>query len=173
MYSIFTCATLGLFLCFFFPPARKERSEYIWKNTMFTLCGTIAGMLLSAFALGAIPMKEVTDEPVTLVSMRNSDGLSGSFILGTGSIYSSGSYMFMIRTEDGSLAPSSVAASDVVRFVEDPELKNVGYWRTTRRVVDKSHWLYNWTIFASDKNRIIRQEFRIPVGSIVQQFNLK
>lgn len=71
------------------------------------------------------------------------------------------------------MAPGSVYANEVVRLIEDPELKNVGFWQTTTRKPDPSHWLYNWTIFHSDKNRVVRQEFRVPVGSVIQQFNIR
>lgn len=60
-----------------------------------------------------------------------------------------------------------------MRLIEDPELKDVGYWRTTIRECDPNSSLYNWGIFLKERERYVRQEFRVPVGTVVQQFKVQ
>lgn len=175
MYSIYLFAVIGIVhgVIWAYRYNGSHGFERFFRLAMSTMCGAAAGFLLSGFLSPAVPTVNVVGEPVTLVSMRNQDGLTGSFIFGSGAINSSMSYNFLMKQKDGSMAPGSVYANEVVRLIEDPELKNVGFWQTTTRKPDPSHWLYNWTIFHSDKNRVVRQEFRVPVGSVIQQFNIR
>ncbi len=175
MYSIIFLAAIGgfgtaLVTAYF---AQSSRSKIFHDSIWGSLCGAIAGAVI-AFIIGmTMPMRVVVSHPETLVAMRSSDGVAGTFLWGSGTIKNQVNYNFMLRMKDGSMAPHTVPADKAVRLIEDPELKNVGYWRTTTREPDTSSELYKWSIFSSDRTRIIRQEFRVPVGTVVQQFNIK
>ena len=80
---------------------------------------------------------------------------------------------FLQRMDDGSMVPGSVPADGLVHLIEDPELKNTGFWSTTIREADQSSPLYPWAIGTGDRTRTVRQEFRVPVGTVVQQFNIQ
>jgi hypothetical protein len=75
--------------------------------------------------------------------------------------------------DDGSKVPGSVPANGLVHLIEDPKLKNTGTWSTTISEPDKSSPLYPWSIGAEQRTRTVRQEFRVPVGTVVKQFNIK
>ncbi|QQR56059.1 MAG: hypothetical protein IPG59_13710 [Candidatus Melainabacteria bacterium] len=175
MYTIYVLVLVGLAIGFliYLKGTRRTFSEFVFNSLMGGFIGCIAGLVIAMLVSSAVPKTLTSNEPVTLVSMRNQDGLTGSFIFGSGSINSSMSYNFLMKQKDGSMVPGTVLSSEVVHFIEDPELKNIGYWQTTIRRSDPSHWLYKWTIFHSDHNRIARQEFRVPVGSVIQQFNIR
>lgn len=175
MYTIYATAAIGTCIGIYFYLKGTKRAiwELLFNSVFAGAIGAVVGMFVAMVLSTAVPRTHTTNEPVTLVSMRNQDGLTGSFIFGSGSINSSMSYHFLIKQKDGSLVPNSVLSTELVHFIEDPELKNVGYWQTTLRQTDPSHWLYNWTIFHSDRTRVVRQEFRVPVGSVIQQFNIR
>lgn len=137
--------------------------------------GTLTGLFTALF-IGhyLVPVADVVYGPAPLVAMRSSDGTSGTFVWGSGSVGSTVNYNFLQKMDDGSLAPRSVPADYLVRLIEDPELSNIGYWRTTIREADKMSLLYNWSLNANEGRRtVIRQEFRVPVGTIVQGFSIK
>ena len=120
-----------------------------------------------------LPMKDVVYGPRSLMAMRGSDGVSGIFVWGSGSIESGANYNFQLRMEDGSMVPGSVPADGLVHLFEDQELKNTGFWSTTIREADKDSPLYPWALATRDRRQTVRQEFRVPVGTVVQQFNIK
>lgn len=132
--------------------------------------GLIAGLVIGGCF---VPKHDVVYGPGTLVAMRSSDGVTGTFIWGSGSISSQTTYNFLQKMDDGSMVPGSVPADRLVHLIEDPDLKNVGYWRTTKREADPASPFYQWSIGAHDGDRVIRQEFRVPVGTVVQQFSIK
>lgn len=175
MYTIYTLTVVGLAigLLTYLKCSTNTLAECLFRTVMGGFIGLVVGFLTAMLCSPLVPKILVSNEPITLVSMRNQDGLSGSFIFGSGSINSNLSYNFLMKEKDQSMVPGSVLASEIVHFIEDPELKNIGYWQTTFRVSDPSHWFYKWTVFHSDNKRIARQEFRVPVGSVIQQFNIK
>lgn len=175
MYTIYVLALIGLSIGFliYLKGTRRNNTEFFFNSFMGGFLGCVAGIIIAMMVSLVVPTTLTAKDPVTLVSMRNQDGLTGSFIFGSGSINSSMSYNFLMKQKDGSMVPGTVSSSEIVHFIEDPELKNIGYWQTTIRQSDPSHWLYNWTIFHSDRNRVVRQEFRVPVGSVIQQFNIR
>jgi hypothetical protein len=174
MNSILLGVAVGLLLGVIIA-AFGERSwgKFLAGGIVGPCAGAFVGFIC-AIVIGAfVPMKDTVYGPGTLVSMRSSDGLSGTFIWGSGSVNSTVTYNFMQRMDDGSLSPRSVYANDLVRLIEDPELKDVGYWRTTIRECDPNSALYNWGIFLKERERYVRQEFRVPVGTVVQQFKVR
>lgn len=175
MYSIYTLAALGLLVgivcscC-----GKRDMGKTIFWLIIDPFIGAVVGLFVGLIVFSSlVPMKDVVYGPGTLVAMRSSDGVSGTFVWGSGSIGSSVTYNFLQKMDDGSMSPRSVPANDLVALIEDPELKNTGFWRTTINEVDKTSALYKWSIGASDRNRTVRQEFRVPVGTVVQQFSIK
>lgn len=134
--------------------------------------GVIIGIFVALFAAMAVPTRLVAAEPVPLVAMRSTDGVSGAFILGSGSVESTVRYRFMQRDADGSFVPNSVRADSTVHITEDSSLTNTGSWQTTYMVPDTSSWLYQWTIGGDILIEVAREDFRVPVGTVQQQFNI-
>ena len=86
----------------------------------------------------------------------------------------SGSELALARARvEGALKATFNSTDGLVHLIEDPELKNTGFWSTTIREADQSSPLYPWAIGTGDRTRTVRQEFRVPVGTVVQQFNIQ
>lgn len=148
-------------------------ANYIQGGALCSLIGGVLGLLGGVIIGTLVPSTDVVYGPVRLVAMRSSESISGTFIWGSGSIGSHTSYNFMRRMEDGSMVPGSVPADGLVRLIEDPELHNTGFWTTTISEADKTSPLYHWAVGLNDKRQVLRQEFRVPVGTVIQQFNIK
>lgn len=175
MNTIYTIAIVGFLIGLICAKASKGNAgTYAFGTILGTAIGGVIGMVAALF-IGSVllPMRDVVYGPAPLVSMRSSDGINGSFIWGTGSVNSQLTYHFLQRKEDGSMSPRSVPATEEVHLIEDAELSNTGFWSTTMREPDKSHWLFNWSLATRDRIRVVRQEFRVPVGTVVQQFNIR
>lgn len=169
MYTLMLCPAVGLFFAIIFASCGTRNTD---RYVVSALCGLVGGFLCS-FAIGGIvlpfmlPMKDVVYGPRSLVPMRSSDGVSGIFVWGSGSIESGAKYNFQLRMEDGSMALRSLPVNDIVRFIEDPALQDTGSWSTTVSEVDKTSPLYVWAIDNGSRNRIVRQEFRVDRKSVV------
>jgi hypothetical protein len=175
MNSIMLGAALGLLIGLIIASCGKRNSS---KYIVSTIAGTFIGAIVGIFAgltviCYMVPMKDVVYGPAKLVAMRSSDGISGTFVWGSGSIGNRTTYNFLQRMEDGSMVPGSVPADGLVHLFEDQELKNTGFWSTTIREADKDSPLYPWALATRDRRQTVRQEFRVPVGTVVQQFNIK
>ncbi len=63
----------------------------------------------------------------------------------------------------------------MVYIKEDKNLKDVGYWRTTMSEIDVSApialWALDLNTFARD-GRVVKEEFLVPVGTVVQTFSV-
>jgi hypothetical protein len=176
MYTIILFAILGLASGIKRASSSDEKgtSKYITGSCVGTAAGGVIGLVLALMVVGsAVPMKDVVYGPAKLAAMRSQNGISGSFIFGSGSINSDNTYNFLQHMKDGSMVPGSVPANGLVHLIEDPELKNTGSWSITISEPDKSSPLYPWSIGAELRSKAVRQEFRVPVGTVVQQFNIK
>ena len=175
MYTIMLCAVIGLIIAVMVAKrGERDRIGYIFDAIIGSVSGGVAGMIIAGIVIcDHVPMKNVVVGPVELVAMRSSDGASGTFVWGSGSFGNQTTYNFLQRKEDGSMVPGSVPADDRVHLIEDPELKDTGFWRTTFVTADTTSPLYNWAIFTRDRAYILRQEFRVPVGTVVQQFSIE
>jgi hypothetical protein len=175
MNTIMLCAAVGLvFGIIFASRGRRSTNKYIFGTICCPVFGAIFGLFLAGAIIGAIvPMKDVVYGQGKLVAMRSTDCISGAFIWGSGNIASQTSYNFLQRLDDGSMVPRSVPADGLVRLIEDPELQNTGFWSTTWREVDMTSPLYSWSLGTRESQRVVRQEFRVPVGTVVQQFSVK
>jgi hypothetical protein len=134
--------------------------------------GALSGFGIGICIAGHVRMRQVNLGTVTLVAMRRLDCLEGTFLLGSGSIHSQSSYSFLQLQDDGSVVPRSVPVNRLVHLTEDPQLQNIGYWSTIWEEVDSTHWLSKWACGASERNRIVRQDFRVPRGTILHQFTI-
>ncbi len=175
MYTVYTLAAVGLLIGIIVSrTGSRETAKTVCCTIFGPLLGAVAGLMVALIVVSNfVPMKDTVYGPGTLVAMRSSDGVSGTFVWGSGSINSSVTYNFLQKMDDGSMSPRSVPADSLVAIIEDPELKNTGFWRTTIREADKTSPIYKWSIGAGVNNRTIRQEFRVPVGTVVQQFSIK
>ena len=170
MYSIILLAVIGTIVGLIVAPRG-------WSKLMGLGIGCVIGGFIGAFVglaiAAAIPRHDVVYGPSTMVSMRTTDGVAGTFVWGTGGISGETSYNFMIKQEDGSITPRSVSASSLVAIIEDDSLTGVGYWRTTFNEPDTASSLYKWGVGLRDYERVVRQEFRVPVGTVVQGFKVR
>jgi len=172
MYTIILGGSI-VFLVAFFCTRKFE------GNLVTAFCyggvGVLLGCLFSAIiaqGLGEfLPYKNVTYGPSTLAAMRSSDGLSGTFVWGSGSIGQTMRYNFYVRNDDGSLTPCSAEANSAVRIIEDPSLHDVGYWTQVRSERDRSGLFAKFTI-GSGESTIVQQTFQVPKGTVVQDFSL-
>ena len=172
MYTILSFAVVGLLIGFCVASGTlvERFGAYCGSSIFAAAFGVVAALLLSPL----VPQHEVVYGPATLVSMRSSDNnLSGAFIFGTGGFRGQTTYNFMIKLQDGSMTPDSVYADSKVRLIEDSTLTNVGYWSTVKNEPMKDSPLYDWSIGHSENVQIVRQEFRIPAGTVVQNFNIQ
>lgn len=137
--------------------------------------GCIVGLLAAVTVMTSfVPRHPVVLGPATLVAMRSSDGISGTFLFGSGSIGSEASYNFLYQNADGSLTPNHITADSLVRIIEDNDLKDVGYWSTTVKRPDLSSPWASWALLDSDDYvRTVKQEFRVPVGAVVHSFSVQ
>lgn len=170
MYTLMLCPAVGLFFAIIFASCGTRNTD---RYVVSAFCGLVGGLLCSIVIGGIVlpfmlPMKDVVYGPRSLMAMRGSDGVSGIFVWGSGSIESGANYNFQLRMEDGSMALRSLPANDIVRFIEDAALQDTGSWSTTVSEVDKTSSLYVWAMDNGSRNRIVRQEFRVPVGTVVQ-----
>ncbi len=170
MNSIYLLAAIGSVVGFFV----ADRGFYrLLGLGIGCVIGGVVGLIVGLAVAGFTPRADVVYGPSTMVSMRTTDGVVGTFVFGTGGIRGETSYNFMIKMQDGSITPRSVPANSYVAIIEDPSLTNVGYWTTTMREPDPQSFLYNWGFGHSDYQRVKRQEFRVPVGTVVQTFKVQ
>lgn len=176
MYTIYTCALLGVLCGLWVLSGRKVKLSGYEKGCHFVvggIFGTIVGFFVALFLTAAVERTEVVYGPAELVAMRNADGVSGTFIFGSGGLHNTTNYNFMMRTSDGSMVPGSVTADGYVHISEDPALNNIGQWTTTYSECDPKSPLWNWTIGKSYMSVLVRHDFRVPVGTVVQQFKVQ
>ena len=143
---------------------------------IFAFCGAGVGLAFGASLAVAladvVPLREVARGPVVLVAMRRSDGTAGTFLLGSGTISSRSSYNFLKLLDNGSMVPCSVPVNNLVRLIEDPQLENVGYWSTVFAEADPTSKFFKWAINTGERTHIVRQEFRVPKGTVIHQFTI-
>jgi|GEM_PF-726386 len=140
------------------------------------ICGGLGwfiGCIVAATVTMNLPAKQVVYGPAHLVAMRSSDGLSGTFIWGTGSIGSATRYNFMMVQGDGSMVPGSVSADGLVHITEDKSMVGKGTWTSVMSVPDYSVPMAAWALHSGRPPELVRHDFRVPVGTVVQQFSVK
>lgn len=135
--------------------------------------GAVAGIIIGLVFTSALPVHKVASKPVELVAMRSADNLNGAFIWGTGGLGVDQVYHFYKKESDGSMVPGKMWASNKVHIIEDAGLEHTGTWTTISEEVDPSSRFFAWALTPDDRTRIVREEFRVPVGTVRQIFELK
>jgi hypothetical protein len=181
MYSVFLIAVVGFafgaLLCLQFKP-RINAIGNVFVVFVCTFLGAVIGTLLAAFLANFVSYHNAVYENGALVAMRNTQGLQGTFVIGTfglsghGELKSTQQYNFLLRVEDGSMVPHSMIADTLVHLVEDESLKDVGYWTTTYYEPNPDSALFNWAMHDASDRSVVRQEFRVPAGTVVQNFEI-
>ncbi|MCA9818735.1 MAG: hypothetical protein KC652_26760 [Cyanobacteria bacterium HKST-UBA01] len=111
---------------------------------------------------------EVNRGPIELAAVKTSTGISGAFVLGSGSVSSISYYRVLVRNQDGSVTPHQIPVDSNLRIIEDKTLSGVGYWSWTN--LEPHEGTYRWT--ARPPIKKIRNELRVPEGSIVYSFEV-
>lgn len=131
------------------------------------ILGAIFGGLLSlpiVLATSVIcPKIETKAEPLNLVSVKSHCG--PAYVYATSDYYS-----LMVLDPDGSMYPIQVKTKNNVHIREDSDLKDRGYYQATVRSTDKSNILYYFTL---DSHEVIREDIRVPAGTVVRNFTIE
>ena len=178
MYTVYTLAILGAAFLLWKHHTNKSAFKggaihYVIIGLSGAACGALVGAALAITVMAyLVPNKEVS-QPINLVAMHSTSGLSGTFILGTGSVTSTVKYDFLARNDDGSLVPGSVNATSMVQIIEDSALNNVGTLTTTTMEADDKSPLFNWALGVASRSNLLHRQFRVPAGTVVRQFNLQ
>ena len=168
MYTIYLSVAIGLLIDL----VAFSRNRLIWPAFYGVFFGAFFGLTIALFAGNFAPRHEVVDGPTELVAMHSSEGLSGTFVWGSGAVNSVTTYNFLYKNEDGSLTPGQVRADFLVHIIEDADLKGVGYWSEISNDYDHSWYGYNW-VFHLNPAYVVEEQFRVPAGSVVQNINIK
>ena len=133
---------------------------------VFFTCVMFAVGVIPALIIGNIPDKywEETDK-IELLSLRNVNGVSGHFFLGSGSIQSEQYYFFHKKSGD-SYQPGTVRADNNV-FVHESERQDGAAKVYERKFINQRHTWYA-LCWPSEK-----YEFFIPNGALKRSYKLE
>jgi hypothetical protein len=130
---------------------------------LITAVGMFVGLVI-AFIIGTQVEKQETSITLDLVSLRNSQGISGSFFLGTGSIGSSDYYFYNTGSEDA-FRPGKVETNGNITVFQ--ENRSDG-----KLIVFTSSFKEEWRYWYATHFWSGRYEFHIPKGSLKSGFVL-
>lgn len=172
MYTpILTGVIAVLFLLFYrrskYYQARPD--SYGMKIFLTAVVWFVGNLVALIVLLEVIPTKTVVHER-QLASMRTASAVNGSFFLGSGVVGSQVSYHFYIKNSDGSVTPHQIAASPMVRILEDASLKDSGALQEIYTEFDYSSPLADWMVRHKKRKALLQQVLRVPVGTVVQTF---
>ncbi|MBS2010672.1 MAG: hypothetical protein JST01_26720 [Cyanobacteria bacterium SZAS TMP-1] len=154
---------------------RVPVGEILYEGSWGLMIGVFVGFLLAYMVIPfLVPTHSEVRGPATLAAMRSSDGAGSAFVWARGDAsLGETEYHFFVRNADGSFTPGHIAADSRVRIIEQKDLVNVGYWTSVVEVSDLHSPWANWSIGLSHVSSMVRQEFRVPVGTVVQNFSVK
>ena len=181
MYSLYLFTVLGVLIGFIIgdrAPHRQRNDRF--GKTGHRISGVFYGLLFGGLvgflvAIGMpqfVPYHNVASRNIPLSALHSSDGFSGAFVWGSGTIASQQYYNFIYRNDDGSLSPGQLPADSAVHIMEDPSLHEQGYWHTITNEPDRSSPLAAWALFNREPDTVIEQDFRVPAGTVVQSFRI-
>lgn len=172
MYTVFALTLSGLLIGCRLGYYSDKKIGAAFGGFLGLVLGVLFGYLV-ALGIGRIVLTVESEYgPFTLVSMKTSQSVSGTFVLGSGSINNSWEYRFLIRNKDGSLVPYSIPADYRVKLIEDKSLKDEGYWTNIHLDPDPQSLLLPWALFDSKAFKTISNVIRVPAGSIVQKISI-
>lgn len=133
---------------------------------VFTAIAFGVGIGFASFIGLVVPKQWTGPETTKLVSLRNNDGISGHFFLGSGSIETKQYYFFYKEAERGGYRPGKIEVADNVIVYEEKQQN--GQLKVYTYQFSKP--AYYWFAF---KIPSYRYEFVIPEGSLKQNFVLR
>lgn len=168
MYTLIVFLVIGLL----FGIIQKKRHNWDLDNIcLSTFVSVVLGFVVALLLGYCVPDVTVTYGPNTLVAMRSTDSVSGSFVWGSGSVNGQVYYNFLMRNDDGSLTPGQVTADSSVHIVEDPHLSGIGYWSSVYKEPNRSSFIARWAL-GRNKSTLISNDFRVPEHTVVQSFSV-
>jgi len=130
----------------------------------------IVGLLVGGVATGIVgsryPQHMVLTGAVPLVTLRNADGVAGSFFLGTGSVESVPYYFYYTPSGDGGYIQDRLRSSAGITVYEEDRTDGA-LEVYERKFVDPSN--ARWGMDGGN----VEYKFRIPRGSLKKQFRLE
>lgn len=168
MYSIFAGLGLGVLLAIgcwlrFRPDALTAAAA----SVVSMVCALLVAYLLAIAVGDAAPMTQVITDTYELASMRSTEAINGTFVLGTGNIGQQQVYQVLLRHSDGSLTPYAVPGSATRIYEDDVDHGTL----IVRRVQPDPTWRWNqWALY---EHRLFSQnwEVHVPAGSVVHKFS--
>ena len=151
---------------------RNEYNQSAWETdapiaAMFTLfiSAGFTGIMCYGISQDCVKIGEKHETRLhSLVNLTNSDNLSGTFYLISGSFGSSEYYKYYYKTADGGKQYAKISAEDVVVYEDannDAYIASVTVTKTCPG--DKTGWLY---CLAAEEHEKIGTAIHVPRGSI-------
>lgn len=106
-------------------------------------------------------------ENTAIYSLRTSDTVSSSFILGTGSLKNSTYYVYYTQASDGAYSINKIDADDCKIYMDRED--NGVLTKVWGKIDNKNlatHWGWSETIFS-------HYEFHLPYGSLIQEYSIR
>jgi hypothetical protein len=146
----------------------KRNWNYMFMSILFFF-GLIVILSVPAMTLTADSphYAQKYEENTTIYSLRTIDSISGSFVLGTGSVGSDTYYAYYTQASDGAYSINKLEA-DQVKIYMDRDSGGV-LTKVWGKIDDENlakHWGWSETIFS-------HYEFHLPYGSLVQEYSAR
>lgn len=151
-------------------------SDDIFGRILAVVGGSILGGFIGAIAGAAIasvfglmaPLEPVVrSETYHLVSLRNNDGVQGSFFLGSGSIGTEQYYFFYQEAGDGFMPGKVLVDGNVTVYEEDRTNADLVASWTEYRHHPIDNFVIHW-----NAGSYTRYAFHVPRGAIQRNFTL-
>jgi hypothetical protein len=169
MYSFITLTALGLLV----GGATYLRTRSPGAIIGGGLVGLVAGFVMSALLCGFTPYRWTETGTWKLRSMNTIDGVSGTFVWGTGSLRSETAYRVLIVNDNGSVSPLTIAATvNNTEIFEQDTLTNEGEVTIYRYMRDRSWWGNGWALEKSDTDWY-SYKITVPKGSVRNEFTVQ
>lgn len=127
--------------------------------------GAAAG--LAALIGTQFDTKPVLVQTDTLTTIRDKDGLTGSFFLGTGSIKGDQYYFYYRRLADGGVSPGKVYAGSGVRVYEEERADATLQTYEWKLISD-----WAWLVALPVNSGGYSFDFHVPSGTVKQGFSM-
>jgi hypothetical protein len=158
----------------FAPTAHRNFLEWVFLIVMGSVISSVLSLVpvgLSCF-VGSLPdCQGVANPPYPLVTLREKDGQSGRFFLGSGSINDMQYYFWYRRNPDGSVSGGKTTRQPGVRIFEDDKFPHMVTFHTEYKspLAQKYLWLVGTDI---RDDSIWCPDFYLPKGSVREGFEL-